>query len=122
MAIVMMAEELEGGILVGVLAKEESEVRSQLELHFEVAVLFNGKQQQPNSVLEEEVEQEQDEKAGKEGKEEEKEEKEEKEEDAEQRRLHMGCGGDKKRKVKYCLCMAYNFVYFVANICARISS
>ena len=56
MVIVMMVDEV-----VGAFSKEVSEVKSQSELHYE-------KPQQPNSILEEEKEQERDSKAGKEGK------------------------------------------------------
>ena len=95
MANATMMEELGGGILVSVDTKEENEVESEVERHFEAAVVLNEKRQQLNSILEE---QQKDEKAGKE----EKEEKEQ--EEAEQRRLHMHRGGDQKSKVKYCLC------------------
>ena len=52
-------------ILVHVVTKEESEVDSQLERHFEAAVVLYVKQQQPNSILEEEEQEKKDEKAEK---------------------------------------------------------
>ena len=85
MVIVMIVEELDGGIMVNVVTEEESEMESELERNFKAAV----KQQQLNCILEE---QEKDEKAGKE-------DKEEKEQDeAEQRRLHMHRGDNSKRQ------------------------
>ena len=101
MAIAMMVEELDGGVLVRVVTKEESEVESELQRHFEVAVVFHKKQQQPSSVLEEEAK---DDKVGKEEKDQEEEKQQEK---AKQRRLPMSRGGDRKQS-QILLSVAYS--------------